>query len=82
MTIGVRNRKTDITSSGHNKVMKPQGANLMTYFVGQTITIPQTDDWEAHTAEVIEIADDILCVMTEHGEYGEIEIEMLDELSA
>ena len=52
----------------------------MTYFVGQTITIPQTDDWDKHTAEVIEIADDILCVMTEHGEYGEIEIEMLEEL--
>ena len=32
----------------------------MTYFVGQTITIPQTDDWEAHTAEVVEIADDVL----------------------
>ena len=35
-----------------------------------------------------EIADDVLCVMTEHGEYGEIEIEalealmMLEELSA
>jgi len=54
----------------------------MTYFVGQTITIPQTDDWEAHTAEITEIVDDVLCVMTEHGEYGEIEIEMLEELSA
>ena len=53
----------------------------MTYFVGQTITIPQTNDWDAHTAEVIEIADDVLCVMTEHGEYGEVEIEMLEELS-
>lgn len=46
----------------------------MTYHVGQTLNIPQTDDWEAHTAEVTEISDDILCVMTEHGEYGEIEI--------
>ena len=52
----------------------------MTYFVGQTITIPQTEDWDAHTAEVIEIAEDILCVMTEQGEYGEIEIETLEEL--
>ena len=52
----------------------------MTYQVGQTITIPQTDDWDAHTAEVIEISDDVLCVMTEHGEYGEIELEMLEEL--
>ena len=43
----------------------------MTYHVGQTLNIPQTDDWEAHTAEVTEISDDILCVMTEHGEYGE-----------
>ena len=53
----------------------------MTYFVGQTITIPQTDDWDAHTAEITEIVDDILCVMTkygEYGEYGEIEIEMLE----
>jgi hypothetical protein len=32
----------------------------MTDFVGQTITIPQTDDWEAHTAEVVEIAEDVL----------------------
>ena len=32
----------------------------MTYFVGQTITIPQTGDWEAHTAEVVKIADDVL----------------------
>jgi hypothetical protein len=53
----------------------------MTYFVGQTITIPQTDDCEAHTAEITEIADDILCMMTEHGEYGAIEIEALEELS-
>ena len=52
----------------------------MTYFVGQTITIPQTDDWEAHTAEITEIVDDVLCVMTEHGEYGEIEIEALEEM--
>ena len=52
----------------------------MTYFVGQTITIPQTDDWEAHTAEVIEIADDILCVMTDKGEYAEIDVEMLEEM--
>ena len=52
----------------------------MTYFVGQTITIPQTDDWEAHTAEITEIVDDVLCVMTEHGEYGEIEIEALEAL--
>ena len=52
----------------------------MTYFVGQTITIPQTDDWDKHTAEITEIADDVLCVMTEHGENGEIEIEMLEEM--
>lgn len=52
----------------------------MTYTVGQTITIPQTDSWEAHTAEVIDIADDMLCVMTEQGEYGEIEIEALEAL--
>jgi hypothetical protein len=60
--------------------MKSNGANLMTYFVGQTITIPQTDSWDTHTAEVIEIAEDVLCVMTEHGEYGEIEIEALEAL--
>jgi hypothetical protein len=52
----------------------------MTYFVGQTITIPQTDSWDTHTAEVIEIAEDVLCVMTEHGEYGEIEVEALEAL--
>ena len=52
----------------------------MTYLVGQTITIPQTDSWEAHTAEVIEVADDILCVMTDKGEYGEIEVEALEAL--
>tara|TARA_B110000908_G_C10049983_1_gene355733 strand:+ start:317 stop:487 length:171 start_codon:yes stop_codon:yes gene_type:complete len=52
----------------------------MTYFVGQTLTIPQTDDWETHTAEIIEVSEDILCVMTEHGEYGEIEIEAFEEM--
>ena len=52
----------------------------MTYFVGQTITIPQTDSWEAHQAEITEIADDVLCVMTEGGEYGEIEVEALEAL--
>ena len=52
----------------------------MTYFVGQTITIPQTNSWEAHQAEVVEIADDVLCVMTEDGEYGEIEVEALEAL--
>ena len=52
----------------------------MAYFVGQTIRIPRTDDWEGHTAEIIEIVGDVLCVMTEHGEYGEIEIEELEAL--
>jgi hypothetical protein len=45
--------------------MKPKGANLMSNFVvGQTITIPQTNSWEAHQAEIIEIADDVLTLLT------------------
>ena len=45
--------------------MKPKGANLMSNFVvGQTITIPQTNCWEAHQAEIIEIAGDVLTLLT------------------
>jgi hypothetical protein len=32
---------------------------MSNFVVGQTITIPQTNSWEAHQAEIIEIADDV-----------------------
>ena len=51
----------------------------MTYFVGQTFNIPAIEDvCDTHIAEVVEVHDDLLCVMTADGEYGEIDLEMLE----
>jgi len=37
---------------------------MSNFVVGQTITIPQTNSWEAHQAEIIEITDDVLTLLT------------------
>ena len=52
----------------------------MTYFVGQTITLPAFEDMPAFTATITDISDDILCFIRSDGEYGEINIEMLEEM--
>jgi hypothetical protein len=62
--------------------MKSNGANQMTYTVDQQITLPAFEDMPAFTATITEISDDVLCFIRSDGEYGEIEIEMLEELSA
>jgi hypothetical protein len=52
----------------------------MTYQVGQQITLPAFDDMPAYTANIIEIVDDVLCFIRSDGEYGEIDIETLEEM--
>ena len=50
------------------------------YVVGQEITIPAIEDvCDAHKATVVEIHEDLLCVVTEGDEYGEIDLELLLE---
>lgn len=52
----------------------------MEYVVGQEITIPAIEDvCDAHKATVVEVHEDLLCVMIEGGEYGEIDLELLSE---
>lgn len=53
----------------------------MEFFVGQTLCIPALPDiCEAHTATITEIHEDLLCVITEDGEYGELDLELIHEL--
>ncbi|MDG1085013.1 MAG: hypothetical protein P8P35_13050 [Planktotalea sp.] len=52
----------------------------MTYQVGQTITLPAFEDMPAFTANIIEIVDEVLCFIRSDGEYGEIELEALEEM--
>ena len=61
--------------------MKTQGANLMTYQVNQTITLPAFEDMPAFTATITEIADDVICGIREDGAYFEIDAEMLEEMT-
>tara|TARA_B110000908_G_C10197731_1_gene423809 strand:- start:846 stop:1007 length:162 start_codon:yes stop_codon:yes gene_type:complete len=51
----------------------------MNYFVGLTITLPETDDREIHIEYALEIAKDVLSVMTGSGNYGEISIEFVEQ---
>lgn len=52
----------------------------MTYLVGQQIHLPAFEDMTEFTATITEIADEILCFIRSDGEYGEIDIEMLEEM--
>ena len=51
----------------------------MNYLVGLTITLPETADREIHIAYALEIAHDVLSVMTSHGGYGEISIQFVED---
>jgi hypothetical protein len=52
----------------------------MTYRVDHTITLPAFEDMPAFKATVIEIVGDVLCFIREDDTYGEIEIEVLEEM--
>ena len=52
----------------------------MTYQVDQQIALPAFEDMPAFTATITDISDDMLCFIRSDGEYGEIDIEMLEEM--
>ena len=52
----------------------------MTYQVDQQITLPAFEDMPAFTATITHISEEILCFIRSDGEYGEIDIETLEEM--
>ena len=52
----------------------------MTYTVDQQITLPAFEDMPELTATITDISEDILCFIRSDGEYGEIEVETLEEM--
>lgn len=54
---------------------------MTTFTLGQLIYVPAIEDvCEAHTATITEVTEEFLCLITEDGEYGELPIELVEEL--
>lgn len=49
------------------------------YTVGQEITLPAFDDMPSFEATITDVYEDLVCFIRADGEYGEIDIEVLEE---
>lgn len=49
------------------------------FTIGQEITLPEFDDMPSFKATITDVHEDLVCFMREDGEYGEIDIEVLEE---